>query len=189
MRGTQDYPMHEHPFDLIRLTYTTSTHTAPSKPLWILMWGAKRNQLPPTQAEIFYRRRSGQEHTFRFLKGHLLWHQFQTAETLREEHWVRLSCLAYNQLWAARSLAQSWTTPWQRYLPSHPATLCSPSQVQKDFSRILSSLGTPASFPKPRGNSPGRSLGTRLTPRFRRPYIKKHSPRCHCPPHLRADTV
>ena len=34
-----------------------------------------------------------------------------------------------------------------------------PTQVQKDFERMIKEIGTPARPPKPRKNAPGRKLG------------------------------
>lgn len=39
------------------------------------------------------------------------------------------------------------------------ATTQRPSQVQRDYGRIIRGIGTPAPIPKPRGKSPGRQLG------------------------------
>ncbi|KOR32548.1 hypothetical protein TI05_04500, partial [Achromatium sp. WMS3] len=39
-------------------------------------------------------------------------------------------------------------------------TIPNPTQVQRDYDRIIQAFGTPASPPKPRGNSPGRQKGT-----------------------------
>ena len=95
--------------------------------------------------------------------------QLQTPEVSREEDWVQFSCLAYAQLWAARSLAHLLPMPWQRYLPELKRAQNSPAMVQRDFCRIIQEIGTPASSVKPRGNSPGRREGFSVDPRPRRP--------------------
>ena len=97
----------------------------------------------------------------------------QTPDATREEAWWQLSCLAYLQLWAADPVAQRCPRPWERYLPAHQAEPLTPSQVQRDFGRIIRQFGTPARPPKPRGNALGRLRGTRLTPRPRYAVVRK----------------
>jgi len=48
-----------------------------------------------------------------------------------------------------------------------------PSQVQRDYRRIIWEIGTPAPVPKPRGKSPGRQLGQKSGERSDRPVIRK----------------
>ncbi len=74
---------------------------------------------------------------------------FQTPDVEHEENWVQLTLLAYLQLWAARSLAVNLPRSWERYLPSSVNGHVTPSVVQRDFSRIISQIGTPAKFPSP----------------------------------------
>ena len=97
----------------------------------------------------------------------------QTPVATREEAWWQLSCLAYLQLWAAYPVAQRCPRPWERYLPAQQLEQLTPSQVQRDFDRIIRQFGTPAQPPKPRGNAPGRPRGTRLTPRPRYAVVRK----------------
>lgn len=49
----------------------------------------------------------------------------------------------------------------------------SPSDVQRDFGRIIRQIGTPARPPKPRGKAPGRRAGERVVLRVRVPIVKK----------------
>jgi len=180
MRGTREHPMHQHPFDLLRLQVCDEKGNSLQSPMWLLVWGTQRQGLSPEQCYQAYRARFAQEHAFRFLKAHLLWDEFQTPDSGREHHWVRLSCLAYAQLWAGRELAQSLPLPWQRYLPQVKQGKLSPTQVQRDFSRIIRQVGTPARAPQVRGKPPGRPPGTQLVKRVRRPMVKWHPPRCRC---------
>jgi hypothetical protein len=98
--------------------------------------------------------------------------QLQTPEVIQEESWVQFSWLAYVQLWMARLLTQHLPHPWQRYLPTQQQQV-TPSMVQRDVARIIQQIGTPAEAVKPRGNSPGRAVGTTLDPHPRRPIIKR----------------
>ncbi len=176
MRGKKDCPMHKYPFTLVRIQVLDAEGTPVFKPWWLIISGGRRAELTLEQAYSAYDRRSDQEHFFRFAKQRLLLTRYQTSDLRREENWWHIVLLAYVQLWLARSLAEILPRPWERYLPRFQSDgPASPSIVQRDFTRIIRHLGTPAAAPKPRGYSPGRPLGTRLPPRVRSPVIKKGS--------------
>lgn len=68
------------------------------------------------------------------------------------------------------------TTATSTPLPSEhskPSSVASPSDVQRDFGRILRQIGTPARPPKPRGKAHGRRPGERLLLRVQLPIVKK----------------
>ena len=48
-----------------------------------------------------------------------------------------------------------------------------PTQVQKDFERMIKEIGTPARPPKPRKNAPGRKLGQIQIKRLCHAVVKK----------------
>ena len=84
-----------------------------------------------------------------------------------------MTLLAYVNLWQARKLATVLPRPWEGYLTQTESLKVTPSLVQRDFYRIISSLGTPAQSPKRRGYSPGRIKGEKKEPRTRHQVIKK----------------
>lgn len=174
MRGTQDQPMHRYPFTLVRAV-VLDEHGQPvfKRPLWLIVLGERRAELSLVDAWAAYGRRYDLEHYFRFGKQRLLLAAYQTPDVEHEENWVGLVQLATVQLWLARDLAGLRLRPWERYLPSRASGVASPSQVQRDWERIIRQIGTPARPPKRRGNAPGRATGTRLAPRKRQPVIKK----------------
>ena len=47
--------------------------------------------------------------------------------------------------------------------------------VQRDFQRIISEIGKPGHFPKPRGNSTGRVTGDTQPKRCKHPIVKNRS--------------
>lgn len=166
--------MHEHPFTLVRTGRYDQDGTAVYKqPLWVLVMGERRHELTLMQIYQAYCSRFDIEHFFRFGKQKLLLTSFQTPDVKREENWWQLGLIAYAQLWMARHVAEALPNPWERYLPSATARLLSPTLVQRDFARIIRHLGTPAQPPKPRGYSPGRRKGTKLTPRPRLNVVTK----------------
>ena len=101
---------------------------------------------------------------------------YQTPDVEHEENWLTLVQLTMVQLWLACGLAGVRLRPWERYLPQRASGVAAPSQVQRDWERIIRLIGTPAQPPKRRGNAPGRVKGVRLNPRPRRPVIKKAAP-------------
>ena len=80
-------------------------------------------------------------------------------------------------LWKARKLATILPRPWEHYLTQNESVKITPSFVQRDFYRIISTLGTPAKSPKRRGYSPGGIKGELKVPRTRNQVIKKHPKR------------
>jgi hypothetical protein len=113
------------------------------------------------------------EHFYRYGKQRLLMAAYQTPIVEHEENWWQIVQLAYIQLWLARSLAVALPRPWERYLPPPEPGCAAPATVQRNFERIIQEIGTPAQSPKPRGNSPGRTKGTKLPARPRLPVITK----------------
>ena len=177
IRGQQKsarIPMHEHPFTLVRcVLYGPDDQPVFRQTLWLAVLGPRRRELTLEAIWQAYRDRFDLEHFFRFGKQRLLLTATQTPVDTREEAWWQLSCLAYLQLWAAAPVAQHCSRPWERYLPVQHAESLTPSQVQRDFGRIIRQFGTPALPPKPRGNAPGRPRGARLPPRPRYAVVRK----------------
>ncbi len=94
-----------------------------------------------------YRQRYDMEHLFRFGKQKLLMTAYSTPDVEQEENWVKLTLLAYVNLWAARNLAVVLPRPWENYLTQNESLKISPSLVQRDFYRIISTWGTIAKSP------------------------------------------
>ena len=172
--GKKDVPMHQHPFTLVRARVLD----ADGKPIhkhemWLLVIGKRRSELSLVEIWEAYGRRYDLEHFFRFGKQRLLLTAFQTPETQTEENWWQIVQLAYVLLWLSRSIAVNLPNPWERYLPQAQNGVASPATTQRDFERIIRQIGTPADAPKRRGNSPGRSKGTRMPRRPRLAVVKK----------------
>ena len=159
MRGTRQYPMHDHPLTLVRVR-VTDPHGRPIflRPLWLTVIGNKRHQLSLRQVYTAYRQRYNIEHFFRFGKQRLL--TTCSPDVEHEENWWQITQLAYVQLFLACQLAEYLPKPWERYLPPYKAQVASPSVVQRDFGRIIRTIEPKPVLPKPRGKSPGRPKGT-----------------------------
>ena len=174
MRGKKDCPMHQYPFTLVKIRWCNQQGDALfQKPLWLIVMGHRRMDLSLLDIYEAYLQRYDLEHFFRFGKQKLLLDKFQTPDDQHEEHWWRLAALAYLQLWVAKDMTSHLPRPWERYLPSATDKQPTPATVLRDMSRIIRQIGTPAPAPKPRGKSPGRHKGLKLTPRPRQPVVKK----------------
>lgn len=177
MRGTSSHPMYQHPFSLLQIRVTDLEGKLIWTPMWLIAIGSRRHQLTCLQIYQAYRQRFDLEHLWRFGKQRLLMGAFQTPDVKHEENWVQLTLLAYTQLWAARELARHLPRPWERYLEKKSHVRITPSVVQRDFTRIIAQMGTPAVSPKPRGYSHGRKQGCSLPPRSKHQVIKKSQKR------------
>jgi hypothetical protein len=138
------------------------------KPLW-LAWLAET--LPALiTLWLKYLRRFALEHWYRFAKQRLYGTHPQFSSLQASECWSALMPELSWQLWFARSECVDHPLPWQS-----PQETLTPGRVAQGFASILAAIGTPASAPKPRGNSPGRRTGTRPSPRSRYPTVKKRA--------------
>lgn len=173
MKGTKNYKMHKHPFRLLQVVVSDDTGKSIWKPMWLIVIGSRRHELSLLECYQAYGQRYDLEHFFRFGKQKLLMTTYFTPEVHHEENWFQLTLLAYLNLWKARKLATVLPRPWESYLTQTESLKVTPSLVQRDFYRIISSLGTPAQSPKRRGYSPGRIKGENLEPRTRHKVIKK----------------
>ena len=176
MRGKRDAPMHTRPFDVIRCRAFDEEGTLVFKrSLWLIVMGERRHEIGVHQCYDAYRQRFDLEHFFRFGKTHLLLDRYQTPDVEHEENWWELACLAATQLWLAAPLAAAVPRPWERYLPTlNNRPIPGPTQVQRDFGRILRQFGTPAQSPEPRGKSPGRAKGWSPGVRAQQPVVFKN---------------
>ena len=176
MRGNNKSKASDCPFRLFRIyVYKLSGELLFKKPLWLLASGERRNELTLQDVFKVYRQRFDLEHFFRFGKNRLLMDKAQTPETDHEEAWWQLCMIAYVQLYLAREFADHIVNPWEKYLPIFRRSACekTPTQVQKDFARIIRQFGTPAQPPKPRQKSSGRKKGEEQVKRKRHEVIFK----------------
>lgn len=173
-RGSDEVRTHEHPFDLLRVTVTDKWgKPVYRRPLWVMITGARRREVTSLQAYTSYSRRYDIEHFFRFGKQKLGLINSQTCETRHEESWHWIGLLSYNMLYHARQLGQAVAHLWERKKVHVAEPKQRPSQVQRDYGRIIRGIGTPAPVPKPRGKSPGRQPGDKSGQRPSQPLIRK----------------
>ena len=174
MRGNRGYPMHEHPFTLVRVVvFDEQSQPRYQRPLWLMVMGKRRAEVSLLEGWEAYGQRVDLEHYFRFGKQKLLLNSYQTPEVEHEENWGQMVQLAYILLWLAAGLGSDMPRPWEKPQSERKSGLIAPGRVQRGFGGIISQIGTPAKPPKPRGNSPGRATGETPGLRQRQPVIKK----------------
>jgi hypothetical protein len=175
MRGSNKINTADYPFRLVQVcVYKTSGTLFFKKPLWLMVSGERRLELSLQTIFDAYRQRFDVEHFFRFGKNNLLMDKSQTPDVEHEEAWWQLIMIAYAQLYLARDLANNIPRPWEKYLPIFKSQdKIAPTQVQKDFGRIIRTFGTPAQPPKHLKKAPGRQKGEKQIPRIRYPVVKK----------------
>ncbi|WP_322744799.1 transposase [[Phormidium] sp. LEGE 05292] len=124
MRGTKEYPMHQHPFTLLQVRVTDEQSQQLWHPMWLIVLGQRRNELTIMDCYLSYRQRFDMEHTLRFSKQRLLMNSFQTPDVEHSENWVQLTQLAYIQLWAARDLVEVLPRPKREILSQKNSSFC-----------------------------------------------------------------
>lgn len=166
VRGSRSFKSSKHPITVIRIHITKENgESLYKKPLWLAVFGKKREQISLKEAYDTYRSRYDIEHFFRFAKNNLLINDYQTPEVCHEENWWSFCLLAYVQLYLANKLVSVCPHPWEIYLPEYKCIspqdkkVYSPSQTQRGFSKLLAQIGTPARACVPRGKPIGRLSG------------------------------
>ncbi len=137
-------------------------------PLWL--WWAGPGTPDLDLCFRAYLHRFDIEHTYRFAKHGLGWAGAALREPGQVSRWTWLIIAAITQLRLARAIAEDRRLPWER--PRKPGRL-TPGRVRRDFARLLTLTGTPASPPKPSKAGPGRPKGRTSTPAPRHPVLKK----------------
>jgi hypothetical protein len=137
------------------------------RPLWLIYLQA--NGAIPTlaQAQAIYQCRFGIEHNIRFLKSELGLTSGQFNGELARERialWVELVATAFWQLAALKAQVKSETAQLPRWWRKKALT---PGAVHRLALALFVKIGIEPFKPKPRGKSPGRTLGTRFEPRKR----------------------
>ena len=173
MKGDKTKKMHQYSFKLLQITLTDKNGKLLKKPMWLIVFGHRRNELNLSQCYQCYCQRFDLEHMFRFTKNKLLLNKYLTTDEKRAENWFNLALLSYVNLWVARKLAINFPRPWEKYNYKKTPSKITPSIVQKDFKRIIRTFGEKPSSPKPRGYSSGRLKGEKLPTKIIYPIVKK----------------
>lgn len=180
LRGSRKYHSSEYPMNLIQITLLNDQKEEVYKrPLWLSVFGSRRNEVSLFEAYQNYNSRYDIEHFFRFCKQNLLLDAYQTPDVEHEELWWQLCMLAYTQLYLGKDNIANSVQPWERYLPAYKNTgnekqsAITPSQAQRGFDSLLKIIGTPAKASIARGKTSGRKIGATQVKRELMPVIFK----------------
>ena len=162
-------------FDAIKVTVLDKNENPKhKKPLWLMVVGEQRRSLCLEDIADCYFRRFDIEHYFRFAKQKLLLDKFQTPEVRHEENWHWLCLMSYNMLYGSKELARLVKNKWEtKKSGDQESYFPTPTEVQRDYERIIGGIGTPSRIPKPRGKAPGRPEGFKAEARKDKKIIKK----------------
>ena len=164
-------------FDVVQVQVHLE-RTKPPAPLWLL-WLAPPN-IPigiEVTAETIW---SGYDHRWpiepniRFRKQQLMWTSPQFHTPQAGDRWSIIVSLAVWTLYLARPIAQDCPLPWQP-----PQIKLTPTRVRQAIVDIFAQIGTPATSPQSRGNSPGWPKGKQRKRRKRHPVVKKQAKTPH----------
>jgi len=133
---------------------------------WFVWMGDQEVDL--AQIALGYALRFGQEHGYRFDKQALMWEKPRLRTPEQFERWTLIVAIAHNHLVLARDLVEPELRPWE-----NKQRACTPQQVRRGINQLLPRLGTPASPPKPRGKSKGRSKGVKIGKATRFSVVRK----------------
>lgn len=116
----------------------------------------------------YYVHRFSQEHGYRFDKQSLFWADVRVRTPALKLRWSWIVAIAHDLLVLARDLAGALLHPWENC--HREPTL---QQVRRAMSKLLPQLGTPAHPPQPRGKSPGRAKGVKISKAKRFPVVRQ----------------
>ena len=153
---------------VIRVTVTRlpNERKAAPGPLWL--WWAGPGTPDLDLLWRAYLHRFDIEHTYRLAKHTLGWDKAALRHPEQVARWTWLIIASITQLRLARPIAEDHRQRWER---RRSQGKLSPGRVRRDFARLATLAGTPASPPKPSKPGPGRPKGRRSTPAPR--YVTK----------------
>lgn len=155
------------PFAVLRIQAHLERDTPPD-PEWL---GWQGPDYPADRLWRAYLERPTLEQSIRWRKQLLHWTlpEFQANETA--DNWGTLVTLAQWHLYLARDCVPDRPLPWQA-----PQETLTPRRVQQGLWELFLEVGTPATMPKTRGNSPGWPAGRLRQHRQPHPVVKKGDP-------------
>lgn len=149
-----------------------------NNPLVVRVFVPEKSLFKGGEGSWLYFLRFPVERFFATGKRHLMLGRFQSPEMAHQQTFSLMTSLAYQQLYLAKmSGAIEWTIkPWHRYPKSDPkGEKLIPSHVQKGYSSILKTVGTPSVFRPATHIPPGRQVGQTQKRRQPQPVIRKSS--------------
>jgi hypothetical protein len=185
IRSKDGNNMKDKPFNLIasQVVDSETGELIFQRPMFIGIFGKKKDQITTIQAFEDYRNRYGIEPHNRFNKQHLLLDKYQTPDVDNLDKWTLIVACAYWLLFVAADEVGTVVKPWERNLPIHKqqtqlkddqtAPKKSIAQVKKAAYQLFYTLDRKPFSPKSVNNGKGRKIGTKCKKRTKHKVTKK----------------
>jgi hypothetical protein len=166
-----DLHVRQTPLTVDIMRCVTHYNTPRQHEIWLVL---QRNELPQeiwSDTQALWRSfdaRASIEASIKVSKQECSWTMPQTLTAKAADTWTQMSEIAFWHLFLVRKEAALTHFGWQK--ADTPTT---PGRVRQSMATILCEVGSPASLPRPRGNSPGWKKGRPRTLRERIPVIYK----------------
>lgn len=178
LRGTQEFAMHDKPFDLVcvRFIDQQTGQLVFKKDMYLAVWGEQRRTHGTQETQVDYKYRFDIEGHNRFAKQQLLADKYQTPNVEHVDAWLWTVQTTFWLLYAASTDTKVHVNPWEEYLPevkrAKQATApMSAAMTRKGAKDLFSTFDLNAFKPQKSKNGKGRQKGDIQVRR------KKHPPR------------
>lgn len=179
-RARDGCSMLDKPFDLISVEIRDAqTNTLVfKKPMFVALFGPKRDQINTLKAFEIYRKRFDIEPFFRFAKQNMALNGFQTPDQQHLNNWMYVIIMAIWLLYSIRKDAANKPKKWQQYLPSeknNPTKTLSLTQAHKAALTYLLTFDLIPFVPVKSKGGPGRKKGMRQPQRTKFDFLMKNA--------------
>lgn len=178
LRGTQEFAMHDKPFDLVcvRFIDKQTGQLVFKKDMYLAVWGQQRRTHGTQETQVDYQHRFDIEGHNRFMKQQLLADKYQTPEVKHLDAWLWTVQTTFWLLYTASTDTKVHVNTWEQYLPevkraSQSTDPMSAAMTRKGAKDLFSTFDLNAFKPQKSKNGKGRQKGDTQTRR------KKHPPR------------
>lgn len=180
LRGTREYDMSKHPFDLVAVEFIDKETGAYvfKRPMFLSFWGNDRQAYSLMDIYHDYKHRYDIEGHNRFSKQALLMDKYQTPEISHLDAWVWIVQLTYCLLYAASDEVEVYVNEWEKYLPEVKRALQCPdpksvAMTRKGVKALFDTFDLEPYKPKSIKNGQGRKKGHKMSKRkYHKPQKK-----------------
>ena len=178
LRTKNKISMLDKPFNIVCVVVKDAEtgHKVFSKPMYLGVFGLKKDQLNPEQIYHYYLKRSGIEGFFRHAKQKMHMNNYQALSNQALDNWMLVIQLANWLAYTAKDKVENYPKKWQKYNlveKKQKGDILTISQTRKGMQGYLLSFDlAPFACQKSKGGK-GRSKGDTQIKRKRYGYVKK----------------
>ena len=179
LRTKDGIKMSDKPFNLLmsRVVDAKTEELVFNKPMYVAVFGQKREELDAEQVFDQYMRRNPIEGFFRFIKRKMHFVDYQANSSQNYNNWVYMIIISVWMLFTARKDVSNAPKKWQQYgekeKQADETGQLSMAQVYKAMQGYLLSFDLSPFAPKRSKPGPGRQKGDTQAPRKKFRYSKK----------------